>query len=151
MSNEKLKYLTSEKLRKNLHIAFKRFRIPGEFEDFEADYRLHILEGRGKKQTVQQFAIDWLRGEYGRSGDKKPISQAIQIDDLNMEAPETKSDHDFEAMVKHLPVLDRIMLVLLIKYKFTQCEVADVLGMTKGRVCQKVPKVLGGLLPRDIN
>lgn len=62
-------YLLCKELRKRLHIEFKKLPLPppAAFEDFYHDYCVHRLEGKGKSQTLRQYAIDWLRKAYGKT------------------------------------------------------------------------------------
>ena len=131
-------YLESSRLRKRLLLVYQKYNIPGEYEDFYQSYCIHILEGKGQSQTLDQYAIDFLRSKLGRNVDaKKALVGAVEFDDF------MKSDLDYgenqvmcEQIVDRFKGSRRIILILRWKYGFSEKEIAYLFNVSDSRISQ---------------
>lgn len=142
MSSSQEAYLLSDKLIKRLHLVHRSMNLPGEAEDFISDYRLAILEGKASKQTLDQFAIDYLRNKLGRTGSKVALHNAGELLDEHAKSVDFIPSDEFINLRDQLSGLSRAVLVLIYKYGFDQLEIAEVFGCSECNVSLAKTKML---------
>lgn len=132
MEREKLnKFLVSKKLEKRMKTIFFRSVNIGEFDDFLSDYRLHLLEGFGHRQTLDQFRIDWIRKKCGRNGSK--IIYESELFEKDISVRDSCGD-DYDNCVSKLLGYERTIFILSFKYGLTLKEIGDVFALSESRV-----------------
>lgn len=132
MEREKLnKFLVSKKLEKRMKTIFFRSVNIGEFDDFLSDYRLHLLEGFGHHQTLDQFRIDWIRKKCGRNGSKVIYETALY--EKNTLVYDSCVD-EYDDCVSRLFGYERAIFILSFKHGLTLKEIGDVFTLSESRV-----------------
>ena len=58
------------KIKKRIRAGLMRYNLCHLAEDFTHDYFIHVLNGHGQHQTINQFIIDNLRKLTGRRKDQ---------------------------------------------------------------------------------
>lgn len=134
MEREKLnKFLVSKKLKKRMKAIFLRSVNIGEFEDFFSDYKLYILEGYGKHQTLDQFRIDWIRKQLGKDKSRSPVKVEFNESTVSVEQ---YHQYDYNKMIRFFTGHKRALLILYSKYGLTLNEIGDVFGVGEARISQ---------------
>lgn len=128
-------YLQSPNLKRRLRYLHKRYRIIRPFDDFFQLYCLKIISGKCLSQTLDQFAIDVLRGEIGRNGSKIIKCKALESYDF-------PSDPDICAEIINLEEIEKLrgvpraLVILISKYGFTLKEVGYLFKVSESRISQ---------------
>jgi DNA-directed RNA polymerase specialized sigma24 family protein len=129
--NDVHEYLLSPKLKKKLMRVWRRSKIGGEFEDYYHNYIVHILAGRGAKQTMDQYAIDELRKKLGRKGQKKVQEVELPLS-LEVAKPADLLLRDCERLFKGKL---RVVFSLKYIYGYTNKEIGDMVGRSEAAIC----------------
>lgn len=147
-----LKPETVERLK---YIFYKKLRRTHDFEDFYHDYIIHVLEGHGTHQTLDYFAIDWLRGKtfYNR---KKKTAPAFcefktnvhisQIESIYLGQGYKDIVHDLASKYKGRA---RILVFLYYIYGLNHIEIAKILNLTEPRISQLLTMIRLGKKVKD--
>lgn len=142
MRKENNEYLSSHDLKKRLRFVHRKFQIRYEFEDFYHDYVIHILEGHGQHQNLDQFAIDHIRQRLGRYGQKIALRNALKlnIEEMAKEIDKSVISAEYIRVIKDLSEShtgrSRIMILLHYVYGFEKVEIAHLFNLHPSRVCQ---------------
>ncbi len=151
-SKEELdKYITDEQTIQRLrYVYFKKLKRSDDFEDFYQDYAVNILEGKGAHQTIDYFAIDWLREKtfYNRK-----LKIAPKFFELNPSFDFRKAENSHLSEAYRELVIDlankhvgRTRIIVFLHYLFglNLSEIGDVLNVTESRVSQLLTKIREG-------
>ena len=133
-------YLLSEELLRRMKVIHSRYNIPESFDDFFQDYRVAILSGKSAHQTLDQFAIDYIRKVLGRNGQRADFHNTIEIHDRDTPVTD-KSSIDLNTILDSLKGSGRIAGHLYFRYSMNVGEIALLLGVTSGRVSQIIKSV----------
>ena len=128
-------------------------------EDFAQYAALRVFQGR--KATVEQLLIDYLRSEYGCTGIRSNSKQLLKCNERKHATPidnenpiedfarrnsnHVRSFRDFEPFFKFISQIDRSILKLFYEWGFDESEIADCFGVTKSRICQRLQRVQSSL------
>jgi hypothetical protein len=105
-------------------------------EDFRA-YAVECWLKYGGKGEVKKIYVDWLRKKFGRRFNfvRNEMDNAIAVNFDEIEDVKEKI-FDFSEIFLFLPIADTIILNLTVKWGFTAQEIAEVFGVTEGRISQ---------------
>ena len=132
-------WLLSDRLKNKIKLqCLKVYRLQ-EFDDAYQAYCLHILEGKGKKQSITQFFKDYSLAQkwYRRDGMEFQFMPIDSWDIRDWEIVEPKKEIS-EDLLKKLSLDSRIILMLRCKWGFTTDEIAEVYGLTPSYISQIV-------------
>lgn len=128
------RYLTSNKLKKRLLYICNKFGKQDLFEDIYHDYILHILEGYGQHQTLDQFFLDYSRKKkWINQSCEKNILQFCEFDESFI-APATDSCPFLYEHLGKLKGTERAIAVCHYKYNLQLQELADIFGVDPSRI-----------------
>ncbi|MDD0853026.1 hypothetical protein HBN50_07955 [Halobacteriovorax sp. GB3] len=134
-------YLLESNLEHRMKFVYLRFNVPGSFDDFFQEYRLTILDGRAKSQTLDQFAIDYLRKKLGRNGERRQESIVLEyFDQQSIEFP--LSSIETNKFISSLIGTERALFILRFQFGFTEAEMAHVFSITPSRISQVLNQIL---------
>lgn len=126
-----------EEFRRRAVRAAEKFGALDDAEDLAHAALLRWLEGYGKGQTVSQAVIDAYRKDAHRGAAKvgsEEYSEAIS-------PSEQTHGLDYERMTGDLDGRDRAMVKLKYEWGFDGAEIADLFGIDKSRVCQRLKAI----------
>jgi RNA polymerase sigma factor (sigma-70 family) len=129
-----------EKLRRSAFIAARKLGANGvDADDFANEAMLAWLEGHWRGQTVNQAVISAYRKIYGRG------KARMTYVELDHDEPRESQAHgfDYNAWVSELEERDRAMIKLKYEWGMEGIEIADLFGISKSRVSQRL-KILEG-------
>ena len=114
---------------------FGRLDLLDDFTQFAAEAIV-----RGRKATVPQLFIDFIRDTLGDSrydGSRKPKSKSmVGLEYLKGTGYVDKHSIDYNSITEFYDGVERAILILYYKWGMTMAEVGDVLGVSEGRVSQ---------------
>jgi hypothetical protein len=152
MSNDlsNKEYLGLKALSKRLECVFYKWRVPGDLEDFISNYNMDIRSGYRQHQTLDQYAVDYMRDYYGRKGQKVAVKQAVELDEsLGLEVKEYSSSYfNVMSLLDTYEGRERQMLVLYVLHSMTFKEIGFVFARSDCWVFQILTPVLEGLRQR---
>lgn len=124
------------------------FLSPEDVDDFVQSVCLDRLKS-GKKRAYEYLAIDFLRKRKNTSlrGSKDALAFKTRLDNdsIILEKPEIKEPDYWEKKLKiddDTPIVFRILLLLIYKWGMTGEDIAEILGLTPGRVSQLFKEAL---------
>lgn len=140
----------------NLAAKYGKMKIPNkqDAEDFRA-YAIEQWLRNGRKARLDWVYVEWMRKKYGkkiRTHEREAIFDPSVLEKM---PDESESYFDFSEIYLQLPIADTILINLSIKWGMTADEIADVFGVTKGRISQVRALVMDRLkalkkkFPRD--
>lgn len=153
-----MKELTEQRIKKlsiRLRGIAKKYGI-WDYEGFTNDYFVNILSGKGQKQTLNQFAIDWLRSRLGRPSvvsEKTTRMKALFhcAASMSLDSGDTMevsvSDSSYERMkweeiFQELQITGRQRGMLLLSIDgYKMYEIAERYLVTESRVSQVLTSV----------
>lgn len=129
-------WLLSSELKNKIKSCCRKVHKLQEFEDVYQAYCLHILEGKGKKQSVNQFFKDYsLSQKWYRRDKKENIFMPLKDWDSEIK---NKNFEISEDVLEKLSLDCRIILLLKYKWGFTAKEIAELYGFTPSYISQIV-------------
>ncbi len=141
-------YLESEKLKDKLKYISIKYGKEEIFEDIYQDYCVHILSGKGSKQTVEQFFIDYSRkkGFYVREGFNDSAAFSLRnksqsLEDIDFLIGDCDNIPDGLDLEDLLDGHKRSIYILMTKWGFTFGEIAHLFNVSESRVCQIVKSI----------
>ena len=137
-------YLCLKTLKRRLQFVFIKFKISGDFDDFFQTYCLEYYAGLHQGQTLDQFAIDYLRKLIGRNGKKAHQELVMEFDAQRDSASSEEEKHsvaDLKAEINKLEGRHRTIAGLFLLYGFSTSELAFLLDVTESRVHQIVTDI----------
>lgn len=136
------------KIKKKVEIALNKYGARNfDHEEITQDVMLMWAErGFKKGQTVDQAVIDCLRKYTGRKGScgyiaRKELQNAASLDDgyqlgRNIE-PYVGERGDYRGFERFFCGDERAIYLLIVKWGFSEVEVADLFGVSESRICQR--------------
>lgn len=157
--------LNEETITRLKYIFHTKLKRRNDFDDFYHDYVVHLLEGYGAHQTLDQFAVDWIREKtfFNRRTRTAPSIESLDalINSTGSRfEPENREDGLFtewyreqvNELVKKYKGRPRIAIYLYFFLGMDMREIALLLDVTESRVSQlfreiKLGKRIGEYLP----
>jgi DNA-directed RNA polymerase specialized sigma24 family protein len=116
-------------------------------EDFAQEVCLAISKGR--KASMKQMFIDFLRREYGdyrfAGGDKKAASVRMLASPLAIERLSKEYGRPAIEMAKSLRYIERSLVILHYDWGFTVEEIAHCFGVGEPRIRKRLERLLDKL------
>lgn len=130
------KYLTSNKLKQRLLYICNKFGRGDLFEDIYHDYVIHILEGYGQHQTLDQFFLDYSRKKkWVTSNGRSKVIHMCEIQENEITPTVDTCPFLYEYLDK-LKGTERALAVCHYKYNIRLRELADIFGADPSRISQ---------------
>lgn len=133
------KYLLDPKLKRRLRFLCRKFGKQQYFEDIYHDYVVHILEGRGQHQTLDQFFIDHSRKKKWCQRDtvKTPLPKFVSHDQHDFLKGKSKTEDPFKLEpLEALKGSERALAFLYFKYGMNQKELGELYQVSESRISQ---------------
>lgn len=146
-----------KELRKKIRHRTKKFNFnEEELEDCTQELLKNWIEGRGQKQTLDQFIIDYLRKSNGRKGTRKRaygLSSESYSDEIcahqisiygnnELSVDNRRLINEIIATTHHWK---RAILILNTQYGYEQAEIGYFFGVSESRVCQWIKEIQSGI------
>lgn len=108
-----------------------------DHEDVFQAWCLNVLSGKGRRQTLDQFLIDYSRKNKFCSKAYKATPRFREYFETDTKVdPKPNATMELEALIKGLPLREKIVLRLRVLWGFDYSEIGDLLEISKGRVSQ---------------
>lgn len=143
-----------EKWRKRLAIFMARINRADEADDVLNAFCVSMLEGKSQHQTVDQFAIDYLRASSARKGERSYSARQELVFAHSVESPglaselgfDPRRDVDARIDLERCAKLagkgiDADIFWLVYIEGFHANEIADHYQVTESRICQRLKRV----------
>lgn len=140
----------AEKFYKRALGAARSYGFSEHAEDFAQEVVTKFISGQGRHQTVDQALIDIARRDLGdpRSGLfelRRAIDWGYQpLDALeNHPGPviDRSDQRQYQRVLGCLEGVERAIIILMYEWGFLQKEIAHCLGVTEGRISQRLSKI----------
>lgn len=137
----------TKKIEKRLRIVARKYGF--EPDDFVQQWHLNILEGKSKKQTLDQFAIDQLRKKIGRFDSPNQEVRQNLHSAFSLTDPENKNidiaidcrttAFDMAQILDSLYFEERAVLCFVI-LGYNVSEISIMLGVSPGTIGKYLKK-----------
>lgn len=144
-------FLSLKSLEKRMRFVFRKFKIPGEFDDFFQNYCMEYRAGRRQHQTLDHYAIDYLRKHFGsnykdksKAGSKADSQLVLEYKEFQMDSREDDFTHsliDIMREVNELKGRHRAIAGLLLIHGLNLVEIAFLMDLTESRTSQIVDDI----------
>lgn len=146
---EQNEYLQNpETVRRLKYVFYKVLKRKNDFEDFYHDYVVHILEGKGSSQTLDQFGIEWLREKTFYNRDKKSAPQFCSFDLLKNFNEAEVDDETYRELIldlaKKYSGRYRMVIFLYYLHGMNHKELGFLLNITESRISQILSTIKSG-------
>lgn len=135
------------KFQKRARFVANKKGYPQLADDFAQEIIINWLEGHGQHQTVDQYFIDYLRQQYGRTGRPggdarsrldRTAEDITKIRNLAVEPEEQRSDRRFNHLFRGI---QHTIYTLRFLEEMNLKEIGEILGVTESRISQRVSEI----------
>lgn len=140
-------YLNLKSLDKRLRYVHGKFNLPGTVEDFISNYHTEFLSGYRQHQTLDQYAIDYLRTKIGRTGFKMDSEVVMEYVASRDEGSSDQYSHSLIDLIDEINQLKgkmRVIIGLHLIFGLKQEEIAFLFGLTPGAIYYMTKEYLDG-------
>lgn len=144
----KKEYLTSKKLQRRLKYICAKFGRIQDYEDVYQSYCVHILEGKGEKQTLDQFFIDYSRKNKWCARDL-PAPLFTEFEDYKCNMHPVIELKEIDRISSLLSGTEKSIFKMFFKFDLLIKEIADVFDVCPSRISQIINESISRVKERE--